>query len=381
MTQQQIKDDPSILSNNNVDTLDALLQKLNLEPNDPYIPDNYKGTMRESTVEVKYYYMKKAKVIVQYKDKLTDEPIHPDTPIDGHENDPYKTTPEDIDDYDLTEDPDYTPNNTEGEMTPDTITVTYYYEQKAEVEVNHIYIVDDTLIESSNIQGHVKDLYKTEALDNSRHPNYRLVTNKEYYDYAVEKDITILTDNGVTTVGELLAKLKLSEYDPYIPTNSKGEMTKEKIIVNYYYKKQAKIIVKHIDEETGKELINPEEETKDLGDPYSTEPKTIEKYEVDKDKLPENAEGIVDEDGEEVIYYYRKVKKPIIPTANSGDTDEKQNKGEKVMSPQTGDTTLIVALGMLLAFIVMNVLQKTNLNKKGTKPTSVIKQQSNKKDL
>ena len=317
--------------------------------------------------------MKRAKVIVQYKDKLTNEPIHPDTPIDGYEKDPYKTTPENIDGYDLTNDPDYTPNNTEGEMTPDTITVTYYYEQKAEVEVNHIYIVDESLIENGKMEGHVKDLYKTNPLDSEQHPNYRLVTNKEYYDYAVEKDNTILSDNNATTVGELLAKLKLSEYDPYIPTNSKGEMTKEKIIVNYYYKKQAKIIVKHIDEETGKELIDPEEETNDLGDPYSTEPETIEKYEVNKDKLPENAEGIVDEDGEEVIYYYRKIKKPIIPTANSGDTDEKQNKVEKVMSPQTGDTTLIVALGMLLAFIVMNVLQKTNMNKKGTKPSSVIK--------
>ena len=43
------------------------------------------------------------------------------------------------------------------------------------------------------------------------------------------------------------------------------------------------------------------------------------------------------------------------------------------MSPQTGDTTLIVAIGMLLTFVVLNILQKANMNKKGTKPTSVIK--------
>ena len=365
--EKQIKDNPSLLSDNGVDSLEGLLNKLNLEPNDPYIPDNYKGTMRESTIEVKYYYMKKAKVIIEYKDKITGDTIHPDTPIDGYEKDPYKTTAENIDGYDLTEDPDYTPTNTEGEMTPDTITVTYYYEQKAEVEVNHIYIVDESLIENGKIEGHVKDLYKTNQLDSEQYPNYRLVTNKEYYDYAVEKDSSILADNGVTTVGELLAKLKLSEYDPYIPENSKGEMTKEKIIVNYYYKKQAKVIVKHIDEETGKEIADPEEETKDIGDPYSAEPKTIEKYEVVKEKLPENAEGIVDEDGEEVIYYYRKVKKPIIPETN---TDE---SSEKVESPQTGDTTLKITLGMILFLMILNVLEKTSTNKKGTKPTSVIK--------
>ena len=144
-------------------------------------------------------------------------------------------------------------------------------------------------------------------------------------------------------------------------------MTKEKIIVNYYYKKQAKVIVKHIDEETGKEIAAPEEETKDIGDSYSAEPKTIEKYEVVKEKLPENSEGIVDEDGEEVIYYYRKVKKPIVPTANSGDTDE------KIISPQTGDTTLKIAIGMLLGLITLNIIEKTHFNKKGTKPSKFIK--------
>ena len=240
--EKQIKDNPNVLSDNGVDSLEGLLNKLNLEPNEPYIPDNYKGTVGQNPIEVKYYYMKKAKVIVEYRDKLTDEPIHPDTPIDGHEKDPYKTNPEDIDDYDLTEDPEYTPTNTEGEMTPETITVTYYYENKTEVEVNHIYMLDESLIDSGRKDGHVKDLYKTSPLDDKNYSQYKLVTNREYYDYAVEKDSSILADNGVTTVGELLAKLKLSEYDPYIPENSKGEMTKEKIIVNYYYKKQAKVI-------------------------------------------------------------------------------------------------------------------------------------------
>ena len=362
--EKQIKDNPSLLSDNGVDSLEGLLNKLNLEPNEPYIPDNYKDTMKEETIEVKYYYMKKAKVIVEYRDKLTDKPIHPDTPIDGHEKDPYKTDPEDIDDYDLTEDPDYTPTNTEGEMTPDTITVTYYYEQKAEVEVNHIYMLDETLIDSGRKDGHVKDLYKTSPLDDENYSQYKLVTNKEYYDYAVKKNDSILKDNNVKTVGELLAKLKLSEYDPYIPANSKGEMTKEKIVVNYYYKKEAPIIVKHIDEETGKELEDPEEEIKNVGDPYTTSPKNFEKYELAEDKMPKNAEGIVDEDGEEVIYYYRKVKKPTI---SSGENDE------KVMSPQTGDTTLMVAIGMLIVFAVLNILEKTNMNKKGTKPTSIIK--------
>ena len=43
------------------------------------------------------------------------------------------------------------------------------------------------------------------------------------------------------------------------------------------------------------------------------------------------------------------------------------------MSPQTGDTTLMVAIGMLIVFVLLNIIEKTNMNKKGTKPTSVIK--------
>ena len=51
--EKQIKDNPSLLSDNGVDSLEGLLNKLNLEPNEPYIPDNYKDTMKEETIEVK----------------------------------------------------------------------------------------------------------------------------------------------------------------------------------------------------------------------------------------------------------------------------------------------------------------------------------------
>ena len=358
--EKQIKDNPDILTENGVDSLEGLLNKLDLEADDPYIPKNYKGTMREETVEVKYYYMKKAKVIVKYKDKITEEPIHTDTPIDGHEKDPYKTDPLDIDDYDLTEAPEYMPTNTKGEMTPETIIVTYYYENKTEVKVNHIYILDDTLIDSGRTEGHVKDFYKAEELDNEKYPSYRIVTNKEYYDYAVKKDNSILVDNNVETVDKLLAKLKLSEYDPYIPENYKGEMTKDTIVVNYYYKKTAPVIIKYIDEDTGKELTDPEEELKTVGDSYTTDSKDFDKYTLVEERIPENAEGVVDEDGIEVIYYYRKEKKSI------------QNE-EKVDSPQTGDTTLVIASGMIIIFLLLNIFDKINIRKKSTKTTSIIK--------
>ena len=56
-----------------------------------------------------------------------------------------------------------------------------------------------------------------------------------------------------------------------------------------------------------------------------------------------------------------------LDTANSGSKDEKAN------SPKTGDTALAIASGMILTLVVLNLIQKAKMNKKGTKPTSVIK--------
>ena len=88
---------------------------------------------------------------------------------------------------------------------------------------------------------------------------------------------------------------------------------------------------------------------------------------MDKDKIPENAQGIITEEGIEVIYYYKKAADVDLDTANSGSKDEKAN------SPKTGDTALAIASGMILALVALNLIQKAKMNKKGTKPTSVIK--------
>ena len=182
-----------------------------------------------------------------------------------------------------------------------------------------------------------------------------ILSNKEYYEFAVREDNSILEENQVETIGELLAKLELSEYDPYIPTNYKGEMTKEKIVVNYYYKKQAKVIIRHIDEETGKELLT-EIEIKDVEDIYVTDFMEIDKYEVDKQRMPTNKEGIVTEDGIEVIYYYKKAKSN--PEASTG--------------PQTGDPVLTLAITSLIVIIILNIIEKIRSSREGTKPSDYV---------
>ena len=358
---------PNLLSENGVTTVEELLQKLQLNAEDSYIPENHEGQMTESLIEVKYYYWKKSKVVIKYLDKNSNKPIHPDTPIEGHEKDPYTTTPLTIEGYDLIIRPDYYPTNLDGEMGSETTTIIFYYEKKTSVEINHICIVDDSIISSSKIDGHEKDPYSSQILDKNEYKNYRVINNKEYYEYASNKDKNLLSRNNVTTVEALLKKLGLVETNPYIPANSKGEMAAEKITVNYYYMKQATIIIKHYDEETGEEIGEPEIELKDVGNPYSTGSIAVAGYEVDKDKIPENAQGIITEEGIEVIYYYKKAADVDLDTANSGSKDEKAN------SPKTGDTALAIASGMILTLVVLNLIQKAKMNKKGIKPTSVIK--------
>ena len=338
-----VKDNPEILSTNSVETVDELLVGLGLNTNDPYIPKNYKGEMKEDTIEVVYYYVKEAKVIVEYHDINGDDPtkpIHQDDIIPGLEKDPYKTEPIEIDGYDLVTDPEYTPTNAEGEMTEEDIIVKYYYAYKTDVVVNYIDISNESKIDSDKKAGHEKDLYKMDQMDLTEYPNYRIVTNKEYYDYAVAKDPTLLDKNGVTTVGELLAKLELGALDPYIPANYKGEMTKDEIVVNYYYKKQAKVTVKHIDEAT-ETVLKTEEATYDVGDTYTTGPETIEDYTLNENKLPGNATGEVKDGGAEIKYYYNKKTTPETPDPGvtpepGGTTPEPKQDPTPGPSPEPG---------------------------------------------
>lgn len=408
-----VKDNPEILSTNSVKTVEELLDALGLNANDPYIPKNYKGEMKEDTIEVVYYYVKEAKVIVEYHDTNGDDPtkpIHQDDIIPGLEKDPYKTEPIEIDGYDLVTDPEYTPTNAEGEMTEEDIIVKYYYAYKTDVVVNYIDISNESKIDSDKKEGHEKELYKMDGMDLSKHPDYRIVTNKEYYDWYTAKNPSVLTDNEVATVGELLAKLELGALDPYIPANYKGEMTKDEIVVNYYYKKQAKVTVKHIDEATGT-VLKTEEAVYDVGDKYATGPETIENYTLNDKKLPGNATGEVKEGGVEVKYYYNKKTTPVTPdpggntptseptpqpnpTPNPGPGPAPQSQptspapqspvvttAKKIYNkvlPKTGDTTVQTATSIIIMVILLNMIVTDKVNQTTSK-TSRIGKHSKKK--
>ena len=71
-----------------------------------------------------------------------------------------------------------------------------------------------------------------------------------------------------------------------------------------------KVIVKYVDEATGEELAKKEIIEGLAGNPYTTEEKEFENYELKE--VPENAEGEIPEGTTEVIYYYRYYAKVIV---------------------------------------------------------------------
>ena len=245
------------------------------------LPDNAKGEMkRDEVIEVKYYYIKKAKVIVKYleeddtpEDTTDNQVLAEEEIIEGHENDNYETEAKEIEGYDLVEIPDNAIGTMVITKNPDgtyntEIEVIYYYKKVAGgVIENHIDITTNEILASEEHKGNVGDTYD--------------IPSREFEGY----DLVIEDENG----------------NSMLPTNAKGEMTEEQTVVNYYYIKQAKVKVEYIDKQTGEKL--DEEEIKGhIGNSYETEEKEFDGYElVEK---PSNSTGEMTEEETVVKYYY-----------------------------------------------------------------------------
>ena len=267
------------------------------------LPANAEGTMGEEVVTVNYYYIKKAVLEVNYLDVLTNEPLTEQV-VDAtkHEGDEYTTEQKTFDNYDLVEVPSNATGtmkvetDEEGNITNNKTVVTYYYSKKsAGVEEHHIDIVTGKDIEEPTLhEGHVGDEYDIKA--------------KEFLSYKlVEAD---------------------EEGNSMLPENSKGTMTEEKIVVNYYYNQPAKVIVHYVEKATGKELEETNPETGDLQnsqvliegfnqDEYETTAKEFEYYtliERPEEQGKMKVEIVKDEEGNDVVnntielYYYYEAK-------------------------------------------------------------------------
>ena len=189
-------------------TTENKLDEINTEYDNKYElvlpePDNKTGEFKREEQTITYYYQKKAtNVIVKYVDIDTEEKLANGEELVGKVDDEYSTIDkvEEINEnsknkYVLVK----TTENTEGNMTLDTIEVIYYYKKvEAQVIVKH---VDETtgeeIADREYLGGYVGDDYTTSSKEID---GYELVQNK-------------------------------------IPENKDGKYEEETIVVTYYYNK------------------------------------------------------------------------------------------------------------------------------------------------
>ena len=243
------------------------------------LPDNSTGKMTIEPIIVNYYYRYPTKVIVKYIDKITNKEITIEDgkstkeQINGYLGQNYNTNQKSFDGYDIIE--EELPRNAKGIMTKEEIEVKYYYRQiSGGVIENHYDIkTGEKLVEEKTYDGHVGDDYS--------------IAKKviEGYDFVkLEKD-----------------KQQQNNIDSFT-----GKMTQNKIVIDLYYKKQTKVIVKYVDDLTKKEITDQTIINGYVGDNYSTTPKEIQGYDLLTSKLPKNDKGEMTKEQIEVVYYYKK---------------------------------------------------------------------------
>ncbi len=255
------------------------------------MPNNSKGIMTKEEITVKYYYIRKIDVIVEYIDKVSGETIKEEKSndlgtssgevnvykdsteyISGHEGDSYTTEQKIFDKYNLVE----IPINAIGEMKPilnaegkteTTIYVKYYYVHKSSgVIESHIdAIAEQKLVEDTHYQGQEGDTYETKA--------------KTFDGYDI--------------------------IETRLPVNATGKMTKELIEVKYYYVRKAKVIIEHIDKNTKEKISNDIIINGHEGEKYQTSGKNIEGYKLLDNT--QNTEGMMTRGDIKVKYYYDKI--------------------------------------------------------------------------
>ncbi len=256
-------------------------------------PENETVTMTRDEIVLNYYYVKiSAGVVEKHIDIKTNEILASEV-HEGNEGDEYKIEPKTIEGYDVVK--EKIPTNAEGKMEVDSIEVRYYYIRKMTVTVEYIdKITEEKIserIEERDENGNIiyKEKDSTEVITGHEGDTYK-AEEKKFEKYNIVKEM--YPNNAEGTMEK--------------STNSDGTINTE-IKVKYYYVKKAEVIEKHVDIKTG-DIIEEVRQEGQEKDPYKTQPKEIEGYDVVEEKLPDNAEGEMNGQITVTYYYIRKAK-------------------------------------------------------------------------
>ena len=218
------------------------------------------GYLPESPITITYYYIKQSNVVSKYIDENSNSNIIDDILQIYKEKEEYTTEEKQFEGYRLVGKTD----NTSGIVARENIEVIYKYKKiSAGVEIKYIdQVTLEEISETEYIEGLENDMYSSESkiID-----GYELVVT---------------------------------------PQNKSGNMSVDKTIVTYEYRKKFNVTVKYIDENTSEEIVPSIVTTYKEGDSYDSENKDLDKYTYTGDTG--NAKGIVGRENIEVIYKYKK---------------------------------------------------------------------------
>ncbi|EKZ1456144.1 MucBP domain-containing protein [Listeria monocytogenes] len=234
-------------------------------------------------------------VTVQYKD-TTGAVLADSTTLSGNVGENYTTTAKTIDGYSLTT----TPANANGTFStnPQTVTYTYTKDPIAQpVTVNYIDTDGKTIAPTETLSGNIGENYTTTA---KTIQGYTLTTT---------------------------------------PANAKGTFSTEAQIINYIYEKNpdlAQPITVDYRSSTGQKISKSEVLTGNIGESYSTQPKTIAGYTLTT--TPPNAKGTFTTNAQTVTYVYTPIAISALPvTVNYLDENGKEIADSVVLNGRLGE--------------------------------------------
>lgn len=234
-------------------------------------------------------------VTVQYKD-TTGALLADSTTLSGNVGENYTTTAKTIDGYSLTT----TLTNANGTFStnPQTVTYTYTKDPIAQpVTVNYIDTDGKTIAPTETLSGNIGENYTTTA---KTIQGYTLTTT---------------------------------------PANAKGTFSTEAQIINYIYEKNpdlAQPITVDYRSSTGQKIAKSEVLTGNIGESYSTQPKTIAGYTLTT--IPPNAKGTFTTNAQTVTYVYTPIAISALPvTVNYLDENGKEIADSVVLNGRVGE--------------------------------------------
>ncbi|MDN7273894.1 MucBP domain-containing protein [Listeria monocytogenes] len=330
-------------------------------------PTNSNGTFSTNPQTVTYTYKKDPiaqPVTVNYID--TDgKTIAPTETLSGNVGENYTTTAKTIDGYSLTT----TPTNSNGTFSTNPQTVTYTYKKDPiaqPVTVNYIDTDGKTIAPTETLSGNVGENYTTTAktidgyslTTTPANANGTFSTNPQTVTYTYTKDPIAqpVTVNYIDTDGKTIAPSEtltgnISEnytttaktIDGYslttTPANAKGTFSTEPQIINYIYAKNAETaqpITVNYRNSTGQKIAKSEVLTGNIGESYSTQPKTIAGYTLTT--IPPNAKGTFTTNAQTVTYMYTPIAISALPvTVNYLDENGKEIADSVVLNGRVGE--------------------------------------------